>query len=105
MIEGTPKYPNCLRQTIDKCHLTVEEVAAETEIPKRTLFDYCAGRVRIPIKRLEVLADYLGYPASYLVPSIENPYLVQSEKRYIDVWMQPGVINNVDKLRRRLLQQ
>jgi tetratricopeptide (TPR) repeat protein len=106
MFDTAPKYPNRLRQTIDKCHLTVEEVAEGTNIPKRTLFDYCAGRVRIPKQRLEALADFLGYPADYLEPSTMNSFLLQSEGKQADiVWRLTGVTNTLDGLRRKLLEQ
>jgi hypothetical protein len=38
MIDGSSKCPNLLRQTIDKCHLTVEEVAAVNANSQMTYF-------------------------------------------------------------------
>jgi len=67
------KYPNRLKETIKQAGYTIEGIAAETNIPARTLSDYCAGRVPIPKDRLGVLAYALGYPTEYLVPKILTP--------------------------------
>ncbi len=69
MANAHQKYPNRLRQTIKQAGFTIEQIALETDIPLRTLFDYCAGRVPIPRNRLEVLASMLSYPTEYLVPA------------------------------------
>lgn len=106
MQDTFPKYPNRLRQAIKQCGLTIQAVAEETNIPLRTLFDYCAGRVPIPKKRLEAIANITGYPPEYLIPAFADAggtYLLQSEQA--DVWISSGAVNKVDKLRRKLLQQ
>jgi hypothetical protein len=82
MAPAYQKYPNRLRQSIKQSGFTIESVALETEIPLRTLFDYCAGRVPVPNDRLEVLAHALGYPREYLVPiyakeTLEAPLITQ----------------------------
>src|ERR1019366_4449027 len=64
------KYPNRLKQASKQSGFTIENMAAETKIPLRTLFDYCAGRVPIPRDRLEILAQTLGYPTHYIVPKM-----------------------------------
>ncbi|HYU71298.1 MAG TPA: helix-turn-helix transcriptional regulator [Ktedonobacteraceae bacterium] len=61
------KYPNRLKQAIKESGYTIEGIAAETDIPVRTLFDYCAGRVPVPKDRLNLLAHALGYPTDYLL--------------------------------------
>jgi tetratricopeptide (TPR) repeat protein len=103
------KYPNRLRQVIKQSGFTIEYIAAETEIPLRTLFDYCAGRVPIPKDRLEILAQTLGYPVDYLVPmysGINNRRALQFDETEQDhTWMVTGVTNYVDTLRRKFLQQ
>src|SRR6266487_527278 len=67
------KYPNRLKETIKQAGYTIEGIAAETNIPARTLSDFCAGRVPIPKDRLGILAYALGYPTEYLVPKILTP--------------------------------
>jgi tetratricopeptide (TPR) repeat protein len=104
------KYSNRLRQAIKQSGFTIERIATETQIPLRTLFDYCAGRVPVPRDRLEALSYALGYPTEYLVPrysSISDARLLQyeSEHQRGDVWILPGVTSKVDQLRRKLLQQ
>lgn len=65
---GSVKYPNSLRTEIKRRGYTVQEVAQETDIPLRTLFDYCAGRVPIPWKRLQAIAHVIGCEPDVLVP-------------------------------------
>ncbi len=62
------RYPNHIRECIKLSGYTVQEVAAKTDIPVRTLFDYCAGRTAIPRERLEMIAELTGYPIEYLIP-------------------------------------
>lgn len=62
------RYPNRIRECIKLSGYTVQEVAAKTDIPLRTLFDYCAGRTAIPRERLEMIAELTGYSAEYLIP-------------------------------------
>jgi tetratricopeptide (TPR) repeat protein len=88
MATADQKYPNRLRQAIKQSGFTVEGIAAETDVPLRTLFDYCAGRVPVPKERLEVLARALGFPTAYLVPTyadMNNLALLQSESRQDNV--------------------
>jgi len=83
-----PKYPNRLREAIKHQGFTVKEVAEETAIPVRTLFDYCAGRMPIPRKRLELLAHTIGCPIGALVSSYadaNSASLVQSEEESLGV--------------------
>lgn len=60
MVENTVKFPNDLRKLIKQAGFTVQEVAQETGIPLRTLFDYCKGSVSIPKKKREKLALIIG---------------------------------------------
>jgi hypothetical protein len=60
-------YPNRLRECIKWSGYTIKEVAEETSIPLRTLFDYCGGKTPIPRKRLEMLASLLGYPVESIM--------------------------------------
>lgn len=62
------RFPNNLRACIKQSGYTVQEIAEEADIPLRTLFDYCGGKTPIPRKRLESLANLLGYPAETIVP-------------------------------------
>jgi tetratricopeptide (TPR) repeat protein len=84
------KYPNRLRQAIKQSGFKVVQMAEETNIPLRTLFDYCAGHVPIPRDRLDVLANTLGYPTEYLVPTfpnMNNVYLLPDEDKQNSVWV------------------
>ncbi len=107
MAKTSPKYPNRLRQIIKQHGLTIQGVAEETDIPLRTLSDYCAGLTPIPKERLETVARFIGCPPDYLVPvypALGSPYLVQSEHNQANVWI-PSRGNSVDTLRRKFLQQ
>src|SRR5579872_3118392 len=68
-----PKYPNYLREHILYNGLTLTEVAQETDIPIRTLSDYCAGRLPIPRQRLEEFARTIGCTPDEIVPKYEPP--------------------------------
>ncbi len=87
MTNAHQKYPNRLRRTIKQSGFTIEQIAEETEIPLRTLFDYCAGRVPIPRNRLEVLASALGYPTEYLVPTYPDRDTIEQPIRDLLVWV------------------
>ena len=62
------KFPNNLRACIKQSGYTIQEIAQESNIPLRTLSDYCAGKTPIPRKRLETLAALLAYPIEEIVP-------------------------------------
>lgn len=94
------QYPNRLRGCIKASGYKVKEVAEETKIPLRTLFDYCAGRIPIPRDRLETIAEFLGYAAEYIAPRIA----LRPETTEDDAWI-PSEVKGVDRLRRKLLQQ
>lgn len=66
-----PRYPNHLREQIHNNGLTLNEVAQETDIPLRTLSDYCSGKLRIPRQRLESLAQIIGCTPEEIVPKFE----------------------------------
>jgi tetratricopeptide (TPR) repeat protein len=66
-----PKYPNHLREQIHNNGLRLTEVAQETDIPLRTLSDYCAGKLRIPRQRLEEFARIIGCVPDEIVPKYE----------------------------------
>jgi transcriptional regulator with XRE-family HTH domain/tetratricopeptide (TPR) repeat protein len=68
MVENTVKFPNNLRKIIKQAGFTVQEVAQETGIPLRTLFDYCKGNVSIPKKKREKLALIIGCSEHDLEP-------------------------------------
>jgi tetratricopeptide (TPR) repeat protein len=59
-----------LREYIKRSGYTLQEVAQLTNIPSRTLSDYCAGKTPIPHERLQAIAQLLGYPADVLVPPL-----------------------------------
>jgi transcriptional regulator with XRE-family HTH domain len=66
-----PKYPNHLREQVHNNGLTLNEVAQETDIPLRTLSDYCSGKVHIPRQRLTSLAQLIGCAPEEIVPKFE----------------------------------
>jgi transcriptional regulator with XRE-family HTH domain len=116
MREKTCHHANHLRAAIKEAGLTIAEVARETGIPVRTLFDYCAGRVRIPRKRLEAIARLLACPPELLVcRSLPGggPHLLewtQSAEAEADeaspfLTMLGEGATTIDRLRRALLQQ
>jgi transcriptional regulator with XRE-family HTH domain len=75
MAGHSANYPNRLKAVIKHVGLTEKEVAQETNIPLRTLSDYCAGKVPIPRKRLEEIAQVIGCAPADLVPAVweKNP--------------------------------
>lgn len=107
MVEKLVKYPNRLRESIKQAGLTVKDVANDTGIPLRTLFDYCKGDVPIPRKKLEDIAAVLGYPPYHLVPASTGMVhsLLQSSTDCASIWIPTGAMNNLDILRRDLLVQ
>jgi transcriptional regulator with XRE-family HTH domain len=107
MTRNSAKYPNRLRESIRQAGLTVKEVAEESGVPLRTLFDYCKGDVPIPRKKLEDIAAVLGYSPRYLVPTVPRMdlHLLQSSDEDTNYWIPTGVLNTLDTLRRDLLVQ
>lgn len=107
MAEGTGKYPNHLRVLIKQAGLTVKEVAEESGIPLRTLFDYCSGKVPIPRRKLEDIALVIGCSPQYIAPTIPRigSDLLQCQEGCENDWIPIGVLSNLDTLRRDLLIQ
>ena len=64
--EGAQKYKNNLKLWIKQRGYKLYQVAGEVGIGIRTLNDYCAGRVPIPRKILEQIAQFIDCPISYL---------------------------------------
>jgi len=62
------KYPNALKHSIKLLGYTLQEVADEVGIPRRTLTEYCAGRNPIPRKVVQQIAAVLGCSLEMLVP-------------------------------------
>lgn len=60
-------YPNNVRQCIKRQGYTLQEVADEIGIARRTLTNYVAGIVPIPRKCLEKIADVIGCDIQDLV--------------------------------------
>lgn len=106
MATNPVRYPNRLRECIKSSGYKMQEFAEETQIPLRTLHDYCSGKVPVPKKRLEIMAEMLGYPAEYLLPrmSISGIPSAASEEIQHLVGI-PLEIDELDKSRRELLQQ
>lgn len=100
------KYPNRLREVIKQSGLTITDVADESGIPLRTLFDYCRGSVPIPRKKLDNIAAVIGCSPHYLVPAIRGicPDSLQSSGEG-NGWLYTGVLSNLDILRRDLFVQ
>lgn len=107
MAAKSAKYPNQLRELIKQAGLTIKDVANESGIPLRTLFDYCRGDVPVPRKKLEDIAAVIGCSPYYLVPTMPRAGfdLLQSAKEQTDHWIPTGVLSNLDKLRRDLIVQ
>lgn len=64
---------NRLRQLRTDALLTVEQLAEQTGVPKSTIWNIEAGRVRRPsIRTLERLAQRLGARPSELVPTADE---------------------------------
>ncbi len=101
------KYPNYLRKLIKEAGLTVKDVAEESGIPLRTLFEYCKGDIPVPRKKLEDIAAVLGCSPHHLVPSLPSRGLdlLQFTGEEVNHWMSTGVLTNLDKLRRDLFIQ
>src|SRR5216683_1182294 len=96
------RYPNRIRECIKLSGYTVQEVAAKTDIPVRTLFDYCAGRTAIPRERLEMIAELTGYPIEYLSPLHVN--INDSSSATTLLWNVPHQRNPFFTGREQLLQ-
>ena len=96
------RYPNRIRECIKLSGYTVQEVAAKTDIPVRTLFDYCAGRTAIPRERLEMIAELTGYPIEYLFPLHVN--INDSSSATTLLWNVPHQRNPFFTGREQLLQ-
>jgi transcriptional regulator with XRE-family HTH domain/tetratricopeptide (TPR) repeat protein len=96
------RYPNRIRECIKLSGYTVQEVAAKTDIPVRTLFDYCAGRTAIPRERLEMIAELTGYPIEYLIPIHVN--INDSSSATTLLWNVPHKRNPFFTGREQLLQ-
>ena len=77
-LSPSPKHPNNITKVIKRHHWKLNQVASQTDIPRRTLIDYCAGRTAVPPDRLEALSRCLSYPTSYLVPLFPEAYLLQN---------------------------
>ncbi len=107
MAAGSAKYPNYLRKLIKEAGLTVKDVADESGIPLRTLFEYCKGDVPVPRKKLEDIAAVIGCSPHHLVPTIPQRSfdLLQSIEEEVNHWIPTGVLSNLDKLRRDLVIQ
>ena len=96
------RYPNRIRECIKLSGYTVQEVAAKTDIPVRTLFDYCAGRTAIPRERLEMIAELTGYLIEYLIPIHVN--INDSSSATTLLWNVPHQRNPFFTGREQLLQ-
>ncbi|HEU0003483.1 MAG TPA: helix-turn-helix transcriptional regulator [Ktedonobacteraceae bacterium] len=101
------KFPNNLRACIKESGYTIQEIAQEADIPLRTLFDYCGGKTPIPRKRLEILANLLGYPAEAIVPVNNSLSIIplKNAKNMQEIVPTLSDTHEVDKPRRELLQQ
>jgi transcriptional regulator with XRE-family HTH domain len=72
-----PRYPNDLRYCIKQQGYTIQDVAARTGIPRRTLSDYLTGSRPIPRAYLKKLARVLRCSIHEIIP---EPDLVVREK-------------------------
>lgn len=100
------KYINQLRECIKYSGYTIQEVARLTNIPSRTLSDYCSGKTSIPHERLEIIAQLLSYPIEELVsqPLQQEVSPEPSEERYSAI-LSSLQNEQTNRLRRELLQQ
>ena len=101
------KFPNNLRACIKESGYTIQEIAQEADIPLRTLFDYCGGKTPIPRKRLEILANLLGYPAEIIAPVNNSRSIIslKNAKNMQEIISTLSDMHEVDKPRRELLQE
>ncbi len=63
------KYPNTLKPSIKLLGYTLQEVADEVGISRRTLTEYCAGRNPVPRRVVLDIAGVLGYSVELLIPA------------------------------------
>jgi tetratricopeptide (TPR) repeat protein len=107
MTTESGKYPNYLRKLIKEAGLTIKDVAEETGIPLRTLFEYCKGNIPVPRKRREDIAAVLGCSPHCLVSPLPSRDLdlLQCTGEEVNYWMSTGVLTTLDKLRRDLFIQ
>jgi tetratricopeptide (TPR) repeat protein len=76
------------------------EVAEGTNIPLRTLNDYCKGRTTIPRYRLETLAAFLECPISVLLNKTEPAH-----NQLVPFVSQDREGQDMDEVRRQFIQQ
>jgi transcriptional regulator with XRE-family HTH domain len=62
-----PRYPNRLKYEIKRRGYKLCEVAKAVYVSERALWNYCAGRRKIPPETLEALSKLLECPISELV--------------------------------------
>lgn len=107
MTVRSAKYPNFLRKLIKEAGLTVKDVAEESGIPLRTLFEYCKGDIPVPRTKLKDIATVIGCSPHYLVPPITQRgfELLHPTDESVDHWLTAGVLSNLDTLRRDLFIQ
>jgi transcriptional regulator with XRE-family HTH domain len=102
------RYPNRLRECIKLSGYTIKEVAEESNIPIRTLFDYCRGKTPIPRKRLAMLASLLGYPVESIITPMNDTLNIMSQIETENTQETASTsleAHEMDKQRRELLQQ
>ena len=58
--DETKAYPNNVRYCIKRQGYTIQEVADEIDIPRRTLTHYLSGKAPIPRQCLEKIALTIG---------------------------------------------
>jgi|GEM_PF-1348643 len=74
-------YPNNIRQRIKRQGYTLQEVADETGIARRTLTNYVSGIVPIPKRYLEKIANVIGCNVEELtINDRESKKLVQEQE-------------------------
>jgi transcriptional regulator with XRE-family HTH domain len=80
MMEEAPRYPNRLKYEIKRRGYKLCEVAKAVYISERALWNYCAGRRKIPSETLEALSKLLECPISDLAgyPEATPPALSKS---------------------------
>src|SRR5947207_10099933 len=65
--ESTKPYPNSVKECIKRQGYTLQEVADEISISRRTLTSYVSGQVAIPRTYLEKIAYTIGCDVEELI--------------------------------------
>jgi tetratricopeptide (TPR) repeat protein/transcriptional regulator with XRE-family HTH domain len=123
-VETSVPYPNNVKHCIKRQGYTIQEVADETGIPRRTLTHYLSGKAPIPRQSLEKIAHTIGCDIEELIiqplqPSsqqlalpnrrnADSPLLLPAPTEFASLPMQgmrnEDMAHHFDRSRRQFLQ-